>query len=419
MTDNRPNTAFTLEKRLTRQAFYHLDTCTRCSACTERCHMYYETEEPIHSPAYKLALLRRVHRRYYTLAGKLAPKFFKAMELNDKNLKELSGAMFECTMCRRCTVHCPFGIDPPWPVSAGRFLCKTVGTAPEMLTMIAQVGVEKAKNISQYEDLYLEQIRTLETQLRTETQDPEARIPVKNRSADMLYVPIAGAHTIMPVAKIFNSTKDSWSLSLFDAANYSYFLGDIEAAKVLTGQIIREAETLNVKSIVMTECGHGYRVMKQFASKWFNRTFPFQIKSIVEVMAMYIHDGRVKLDPSANPRVVTYHDPCQLGRNGGIFEEPRTVLRAAVKEFRELAPPSRQYNWCCGAGGGVVAVPDFKELRMKTGRRKAEQIRETKPDAVASACENCRSQLNDLNEHYNLGVKVTSVMDLMANALKH
>jgi len=62
---------------------------------------------------------------------------------------------------------------------------------------------------------------------------------------------------------------------------------------------------------------------------------------------------------------------------------------------------------------------DFKELRMKTGRRKAEQIRETKPDAIASACENCRSQLNDLNEHYNLGVKVTSVMDLMANALKH
>jgi Fe-S oxidoreductase len=57
-------------------------------------------------------------------------------------------------------------------------------------------------------------------------------------------------------------------------------------------------------------------------------------------------------------------------------------------------------------------------MRMRTGRRKAEQIRETKPNAIASACENCRSQLNDLNEHYSLGVKVTSVMDLVANALK-
>ncbi len=111
MTDNRKETAATLEKRLTRQAFYHLDTCTRCSACTERCHMYYETDAPIHSPAYKLALLRRVHRRYYTLAGRLAPKFFKAMELNDENFKEVSDAMFECTLCRRCTVHCPFGIE--------------------------------------------------------------------------------------------------------------------------------------------------------------------------------------------------------------------------------------------------------------------------------------------------------------------
>jgi len=163
MIDKAAELASVLEKRLTRQALYHLDTCTRCSACTERCHMYFETKNPIHSPAYKLALLRRVHRRYHTLVGRVLPQLVKAMELDEENFKEVAGAMFECTGCRRCTVHCPFGIDPFWPVSAGRFLCKTGEKAPEMLTMIAQVGVEKAVNISQYEDLYLEQIKTLET----------------------------------------------------------------------------------------------------------------------------------------------------------------------------------------------------------------------------------------------------------------
>jgi len=380
--------------------------------------MYFETKNPIHSPAYKLALLRRVHRRYHTLAGRVLPHLVKAMELDEENFKEVAGAMFECTGCRRCTAHCPFGIDPFWLVSAGRFLCKTGEKAPEILAMIAQVGIEKALNIAQYEDLYLEQIKTLETQLRSETSNPKASIPIKHHGAEMLYVSIAGAHTIMPAAKIFNAAEQSWSLSQFDAANYSYFLGDIEAAKSLTGQIIKEAETLGAKTVVMTECGHGFRVMKYIAPKWFNRTFPFQVRSIVEIMAKYTEEGRVKLSPSANLGVVTYHDPCQLGRNGGVYEQPRTVLRASVKDFRELAPPNREYNWCCGAGGGVVAVPEFKDMRMKTGRRKVEQIKQTKPNTVASACENCRSQLNDLNENYSLGLTVTSIMDLMANAIR-
>jgi succinate dehydrogenase/fumarate reductase-like Fe-S protein len=53
-----------LDTRLTRQALYHFDVCTRCNACSDRCHMYVETEDPIHSPAYKLALLRRAYERY-------------------------------------------------------------------------------------------------------------------------------------------------------------------------------------------------------------------------------------------------------------------------------------------------------------------------------------------------------------------
>jgi len=344
--------------------------------------MYFDTKAAIHSPAYKLALIRRVQKRYYTTSGRIFPKLFKAMELNDANLKEIADAMFECTRCRRCTIHCPLGIDPAWPVSAGRYLVKTAGKAPSVLSMVAQVGVEKAKNISLYEGLYLEQIKILEDQLSNDTKNPNARIPVKNQDADILYVPIAGAHSIIPAAKIFNAVGEDWSLSQFEANNYSYFLGDIEAAK------------------------------------WFNRTLPFQVKSIAEVMAKYIEEGRIKLDPSVNPGTTTYHDPCQLARNGGVYEEPRAILRASVEKFRELAPPNKEYNWCCGGGGGLIVPPDLKELRMKTGKRKAEQIKQTKTTAIASMCENCRSQLVDLNEHYNLGVRVTSLIELMANAIK-
>jgi Fe-S oxidoreductase len=404
-----------LEQKLTRPSIYHLDVCTRCNACTERCHMYVETRDPIHSPAYKLALLRRVHKRYYTMAGKIAPKLFKAMELNEENLKEISSAMFECTGCRRCTAHCPFGIDPPWPVSTGRFLSFKADKSPEMLSMLSNMAVEKAKNISQYSDIYLQQIKELEVQLQKETKNPNAKIPVKNK-AELVYIPMAGAHTIMPAAKIFNAAGQNWSLSQFDSTNYNYFLGNIEAAKEVTGEIIKEAENLEVKTAVISECGHGFRIMRHLATKWFNRTLPFEVKSIAEIMAQYIEENAVKLDPSRNPGTVTYHDPCQLGRNGGIYEEPRTILNKVVNDFRELTP-NREYNWCCGGGGGLVAIPEFKELRMKTGMKKVEQIRETKANIITSMCENCRLQLIDLNDYYKLGLEVTSLSDLMANAI--
>ena len=479
MTAQKMDLAKELNTRMIRPALYYLDVCARCNACSDRCHMYVETEDPIHSPAYKLALLRRAYRRYHTIGGKIASKLFKAMDLSDNNLKEISSAMYECTRCRRCTAYCPFGIDPNWIVSAGRFISSMSGQAPKMLTAMAKAGVKRAKYIENYEYLYTLQIKTLENELHEITNDPDAEIPIKNPDADILYVPLAGqyvvnsekcigcglcrklcpqgaikgefkkpsfisqeeciacgtcykncrleaiivrtpgAHsTIMPAAKIFNAVDENWSLSLYDAANYNYFLGDIDTAKEVTSYLINEAEELGVKTVVMSESGHGFHIMRHLAPKWFKRNFPFKVKSTAEIMAEYIEEGRLKFDPSRFSKSVTYHDPCEVGRNGGIFEEPRFILNHVAKKFVELAPPNREYNWCCGGGGGLVAETEFKDLRVKTGKRKAQQIKETKVKVVASMCENCRSQLTDLNEKYNLGIKAASLMDLVAKAIK-
>jgi Fe-S oxidoreductase len=83
---------------------------------------------------------------------------------------------------------------------------------------------------------------------------------------------------------------------------------------------------------------------------------------------------------------------------------------------RELTP-NREKNWCCGGGGGLVAQPDFDEFRIKTGERKAEQIKKTGAGIVVSPCENCRLQIKSLNESYNLNIKVTGLSDVVANSL--
>jgi Fe-S oxidoreductase len=104
-----------------------------------------------------------------------------------------------------------------------------------------------------------------------------------------------------------------------------------------------------------------------------------------------------------------------MARNSGVIEEPRRVLRALTDTFVEMTP-NREENWCCGGGGGLVAMGEA-EFRMKSGKVKAEQMRATGAAVVATACENCHSQLSELNDYYGLGMRVEFLSHLTARAL--
>lgn len=134
------------------------------------------------------------------------------------------------------------------------------------------------------------------------------------------------------------------------------------------------------------------------------------------MLAEWVEKGILKLNPNANPEPVTYHDSCNLGRNGGLLEEPRIVVKASATDFREMEP-NRKENYCCGGGSGLVALPERKDLRLKVGAPKANQIKETGSRTVIASCDNCRIQLSDLSEHYGLNVQVTGLTELVVNAL--
>jgi hypothetical protein len=296
-------------------------------------------------------------------------------------------------------------------------MATATGTAPEILVMLADAAIEQGKDPEMYREMLLETIRELEGELRERTGVADARIPVEKRGAKVLYVPLAGAHSILPPAIIFTAARESWTLSLFQASNYGFFLGDLRRAKEIARRIVDEAKRLEVEEIVLAECGHAYAVYRWEAPNWFGPGYTFRVRSIVEVIARYVADGRLVLDPSANPGPVTYHDSCNLARSGGVIEEPRAVLRAAAGDFREMTP-NREQAFCCGGGGGLVALPEYEERRLAAGRPKAEQIRQTGARVVVAACENCRLQIGDLNARYGLGVEVSSLADLVVRAMR-
>jgi len=311
-------------------------------------------------------------------------------------------------------VYCPFGIDTQMLMSIAKLLLIGAHTEPEILTMLADMSIEKGKSMDAFKDGFLTGVKNLEAQVveKWKTEAGQTAIPVDVEGADLLYVALAGAHSIIPAAAVFNAAKENWTLSFFEAVNFGAFVGDPTKTKLILDRIIDEAKRLGVKEVCICECGTAFRVMKQLSGQQ-----PFEVSSITEVHARYLREGRIKVDNAKFTEGITYHDPCQIARNGGIIDEPRYILHELTDNFREMSPDPR-YNWCCGGGGGLVALgEETLEFRMKSSRVKVDQVTETGAKILATACENCHTQLSNLNDHYKMGVEVKFLSSMVADAL--
>jgi len=393
---------------------FYLETCTRCGVCTEACHVHASMGQVKYIAAYRGEIVRRLYKRYFKGRGKVWPSVGEAKELSDMALEELYEAAYSCTGCRRCMVYCPFGIDTQMLMSIAKLLLVGAETEPEILTLLADTSIEKGKSIDLFKDSFMQGIKRLEAEVvsKWKLEAGETAIPVDVQGADLLYVALAGAHSIIPAAAIFNAAGESWTLSFFEAVNFGAFVGDPSKTKLILDRIVNEARRLKVKEVCICECGTAYRVMKQLAGEQ-----PFKVSSITEVHARYIREGRIHLDKTKLNGVVTYHDPCQIARNAGVIDEPRYILRHLTDNYRELTDDPR-YNWCCGGGGGLVAMgEDTLDFRMKSASVKVDQVRATGAKTLATACENCHAQLSDLNNHYKMGVEVKFLSSMIADAL--
>lgn len=405
-----------LDKRMNRQLKQYMDICVRCAVCKDACHQYVATQDMKYLPARRAELIRQIYRTYFTKAGEFLPALYEARGPDENLLDELYDATYACTGCRRCTYYCPFSIDTAWVTAAAKGLLIAAGRGNEILGQLADAALFKGDNMEMFGEVIVDGFRGMEAELEEEMGRP-IPIPVDKQGADILYVALAGAHSIKPAAVIFEQAGASWTLSMFESANYGFFYGDPEKARLIAKRYMDEALRLGVKEVVITECGHAYRVAEMFYEAWAKEKMPFKVRHILEVIDGYIKDGSITVEPGAITERVTYHDPCQVGRNGGIYEQPRDIVRAIAGDFADMTP-NRETQWCCGGGGGIVAMEEFNAVRLKSGAEKVKQIRATGATLLACPCENCRLQITELNEVHELGLRVVPVMELVAEALR-
>ena len=402
----------------------HLNACVHCGLCATSCMYFVSMNEDKFIPARKVELVASLYRRYCTLTGRIAPKLVNARELDEKMAEEMIDLLFGgCTMCGRCVKHCSIGVDIAYIVRVGRQMLAAMNLVPPTLQATVDAALNTGNNMGIPTDEFVDTIHWMEEELIDEMQDENARIPLDEKDKNMLYTlnprePKFFPLSISAMAKIFYAANESWTLSstMYDVTNYGLFNGNNEQAGIIAKHLYDEVKKLNANALILGECGHGSRASRWEGPNYLGQAYDFEVITVAEIINNYIRSGRIKLDKSLNKERVTMHDPCNLVRNGGLVQELRFAVKSAVADFVEMNPYGND-NFCCGGGGGQLAMSEYNERRLKIGEIKADQIRKTGATVVVTPCHNCVDQLMQLNHHYKLNVKIKSIAEVVADAL--
>ena len=403
----------------------YLNSCVHCGLCADSCHYYRMDADLENIPARKLELVSSVFRRHFSPAGRFVPGLVGAKAFDKEMARAWLDAVFgRCSLCGRCSINCTIGIALPRIFRAARAALGAMGLVPPDLQATVDNSLQHGNNMAVTREDWVETVQWIEEELQAETGDPEAKLPLDKQGAKILFTVNPREPKFFPLslqasAKVFWAAKEDWTMASdggWDLTNYGLFNCNDQQAGTITQNLVDAMARLGCRTLVIGECGHGYGSARWEGPEWLQKSYPFEVKSILELMDDYVREGRIKLDPSRNTLPATLHDPCNLVRHGGICEAQRRVLRKAVTSFTEMTP-NRAENFCCGGGGGQLAMARYKDRRIRSGGVKAEQIKASGAKVVVAPCHNCIDQLMELNKEYKLNVQIKTVAEMVAEAI--
>jgi Fe-S oxidoreductase len=310
---------------------------------------------------------------------------------------------------------CPTGNDIVYALRKMREGMAAAGYAPEGL-----VGATKrAVTIGSPMGVKLPALRT---QIRHVEQDLGFSIPLDVAGADSVLLLSSMEIMNFPefisaIARIFKHADVSWTIAsdAFEATNSGVQIGVSDIAAQLVERIVDAAARLKVKYVISPECGHAYMAIRWEGPNLIGRPYDFKVLHVTELLDQLRESRRLRTT-GKEVRTLTYHDPCQIARRGGVVQQPRNLLKMIANDFVEM-PETGTMNWCCGAGGGVSSNERADNLRLQVFKRKKQQLEAIQPDALVTVCSNCRIYLEEGLDEYGMELPVLSLTETIAEHL--
>ena len=371
--------------------------CIHCGFCRLGCPTFSVTQREGRNARGRNALA------FYLLNGTIEPT------------KELAEAFYSCTTCQACTYFCPAKIKVDDIVEGVRTKLYDAGFTPAPVLGVRD-NIINTGNV--FASAKKDRIEIYPPALREKAKENK----LKEKAETVLFMGCVPSYLDMKMVPSLIKPLDAAGVDYTTLSTeegccgFPLFLMGSSEFEPHARNVIERLKATGARELV-TPCAGCYKTFKKIYSEIGD--LGMEVYHSIHYLEKLIKEGRIKLKGDFGKKV-TYHDPCDLGRAFGIFEEPRNILKATPGlEFVEMARNRLQAR-CCGGGGGVQA--NNPEMATDMGAERVRDALAVGAQIIVSGCAACKDNLKKgakaIPKQERGKIKIMDITELIAKQME-
>ncbi|MEE8552214.1 MAG: (Fe-S)-binding protein [Desulfobacterales bacterium] len=339
---------------------------------------------------------------------------FSPRQIIERSLYELEefsdDTIWNCLTCAQCSVRCPAEINFPEFIRLMRDEARELGFdgLPSHNGMLQTIMSIQTKDIKQNRVSWIEDGQTQQKGDVFYFVGCRPYFDVIFR--DINAGSIQGARNVL---KILNACGIEPVVSNNErcCGHDALWNGNEDKFKQLARLNMDLIRSSGAKQVIFS-CPEGYHTFKEYYPRFLGK-LDFEPVHILDFLADKLSEGVIQLAES-KATIVTYHDPCRLGRLAGVYDAPRKLLEAIPGIKLKEMPRSRENGVCCGTSGWMNCSSCSKEIQLQ----RLSEAGDTGAGTIVTACPKCQIHFRCTKESFDLGIEITDLYDLVADCLK-
>jgi len=367
-----------------------INSCIDCKDCMEVCDSYRVTLDELKSPNGRL---------------KIAEIIFSN---NDITEEERLG-LYTCTLCGLCDLTCQQEIQISEIIHSSKVKLVDEKKGPlEIHNKIIRGIIEKDNSVG----------GNPEDRLNWLPESYKAKELFEKKDSDTLL--FLGCMSSFRVTESALAPYKILKLAGYDfkileeepcCGEYVYSAGNLNPAKKMFQENIKLFKKIGIKNLIVT-CGGCLYAFDKVYRKYF-KDFNIKVRHIIDVIYELEKNNKITLNPLN--KIITYHDPCRIGRkykSGPLYSEPRQLLKKCGLDIKELSKNPEE-SPCCGAGSGIRGVDS--SICIKIGK---ELFNKVESKEIVTSCPLCVFNFRYVNYKNQMDKDSKYITDYILESLR-
>ena len=378
------------QEQLKDQLYDEIAKCNRCGFCLAHCPIYAVKGREWATPRGKNALVRGI------IEGKIGWT------------REIEETLFRCTGCRLCTQTCFPAVETNEGVLAGRACLVDQKQYPKVVDRVVE-AVENNFNIA-------DEPNEDRTQWVDFLRNAPAHRYQKDKAKVVYFVGCVGAFfpLVQRIPQSFAQLLDKGGVDFTVLGGEEWCCGFplIQAGMPEKMQKLIEHNQEKIKQVgaetvvfACPSCFHTWKTKYKTDAELLHSS---------QFMEKMIEEGKVTFKKGF-AKTVTYHDPCDLGRNSKVFEAPRNVLKNIPGLKLVELEGNRQLSVCCGGGGDLEMIDPV--LSEAIAQKKIEEIQRTGAEVAVTSCQQCIRTISGNARKRGIDLRVMDITEVVLEAM--